>query len=70
MDPYLIYGVVRPERAQISLEFGLTFHHLATQRNADAKVSIILNQVAVWVFTEDDWNVSDLRNVVLGRGLN
>jgi hypothetical protein len=66
MDPYLIYGVVRPERAQISLEFGLTFHHLATQRNADAKVSIILNQVAVWVFTEDDWNVSDLRNVVLG----
>lgn len=29
-----------------------------------AKVSIVLNQVAVWVESEHDWDVFDLRNVV------
>ena len=64
MEPYLFQGVVLPERAQLSLQFGLRFVHLVSGIPAIAKVSIILNQVAVWVESDYDWNVSDLRNVV------
>lgn len=31
---------------------------------ADAQISIILNQVAVWVDSNTEWNIFDLRNVV------
>lgn len=64
MEPYFFHGVVLPERAQLSLEFGLTFSHLASGVRAAAKVSIVLNQVAVWVDSEHSWDVHDLRNVV------
>lgn len=65
MDPYLFEGVVHPERAGITLQlppFG--FRHIASGTEAVAYVSIILNQVAVWVETANEWNVYDLRNVV------
>lgn len=65
MDPYLFYGTVLPERAQLSLQFELQFTHLASGVNARARVSIILNQVAVWVDTEHNWDIYDHRNVVL-----
>jgi hypothetical protein len=53
-----------PERAQLSLERSLGFLHLTSNVEAKAKVSIVLNQVAVWIDTEDEWNILDLRNVV------
>lgn len=65
MDPYLFYGVVLPERAQISLQFDLQFTHLVSGVNARARISIILNQVVVWVDTDHNWDIHDLRNVVL-----
>ena len=49
MEPYLFHGVVLPERAQISLHFELEFSHVASGVRGVAKVSIVLNQVAVWV---------------------
>lgn len=64
MEPYLFTGVVLPERAQLSLQTALGFSHLASGINGSAKVSIVLNQVAVWVDGEHDWNIFDLRNVV------
>ena len=64
MEPYLFQGIVLPERAQLSLQFGLKFSHAALGVNAEAKVSIVLNQVAVWVESEHDWDIFDLRNVV------
>ena len=64
MEPYVFHGVVLPERAQLSLQFALGFSHIASGVNGVAKVSIILNQVAVWVESEHDWDVFDLRNVV------
>lgn len=64
MEPYLFHGVVLPERAQLSLQYGLKFSHAASGVNAEAKVSIVLNQVAVWVESEHDWDIFDLRNVV------
>jgi hypothetical protein len=64
MQPYIFQGIVLPERAQLSLEFSLGFEHLSSGIQATARVSIILNQVVVWIDTDQDWNVFDLRNVV------
>ena len=64
MQPYIFQGRVLPERAQLSLQFSLSFEHLSSGITASAKVSIILNQVVVWIETDHDWNVFDLRNVV------
>jgi hypothetical protein len=64
MEPYLFHGVVLPERAQLTLQFSVEFSHIASGLKAHAKVSIILNQVVVWVDSDHDWDVHDLRNVV------
>lgn len=64
MQPYIFQGIVLPERAQLSIEFSLRFRHLSSGIQATARVSIILNQVVVWIDTDQDWNVFDLRNVV------
>jgi hypothetical protein len=64
MEAYLFDGVVHPERAQISLEVSLAFEHLTSGIEAEAKVSIIKNQVAVWVDSKVEWDIFDLRNVV------
>src|SRR2546428_13699499 len=64
MEPYLFSGAVLPERAQLSLSFSLEFSHVTSGITGVAKVSIVLNQVAVWVESEHDWDILDLRNVV------
>jgi hypothetical protein len=64
MEPYLFHGVVLPERAQLSLTFGVKFSHLASGITAEAQVSVVLNQAAVWVESEHNWDIFDLRNVV------
>lgn len=64
MQPYIFQGVVLPERAQLSMQFELSFEHLSSGVNATAKVSILLNQVVVWIETDYDWDIFDLRNVV------
>ncbi len=67
MEPYLFEGVVYPERAGITLRlppFG--FKHVTTGKEAVAHISILLNQVAVWVETATEWEILDLRNVVKG----
>lgn len=64
MEPYLFYGVVLPERAQLSLQFVVEFSHLASGAKGVAKVSIILNQVVIRVEGEHNWDIFDLRNVV------
>lgn len=63
-EPYLYQGLVLPERAQLSISFGMKFSHVISGIYAEARVSIVLNQVAVWVESEHDWNIYDLRNVV------
>ncbi len=65
MEPYFFHGTVLPERAQLSLQFSLKFGHVHSGKRASARVSIVLNQVAVWIDTEDEWDVVDLRNVVI-----
>lgn len=63
-EPYLFTGVVLPQRAQISMQFDLRFTHAATGYEGEAKVSVVLNQVAVWVTSDQPWDHFDLRNVV------
>jgi hypothetical protein len=64
MDPYLLEGVVHAERAQITLQLlPLGFRHLASGTEAVAHVSILLNQVALWVESACEWDIFDLRNV-------
>ena len=64
MTTYLFQGLVHPERAQITLQCSFPFTHLTTSRDGTARISILLNQVAVWVDTDVVWDVHDLRNVV------
>lgn len=64
MEPYLFHGVVLPERAQLTLQFSIGFKHVVSEVDAEARVSILLNQVAVWVTSAHDWDLFDLRNVV------
>lgn len=64
MEPYFFQGVVLPERAQLTAQFGVGFVHLGSGFKGQARVSVINNQIAIWVDTEHEWNIFDLRNVV------
>lgn len=64
METYLFYGKILPERAPISLSFGLSFSHFTSGETGKAEISIVLNQLSVTVHTEKEWNIFDLRNVV------
>lgn len=64
MDPYLFYGRVLPERAAVSIQDQFEFTHVATGIKGKISTNILLNQVVVWVETEEIWDVFDLRNVV------
>jgi hypothetical protein len=64
MDVYYFQAKVLPERAIISFEFSTVFSHYMSGKRAKAKVSAVLNQVAIWVEAEDEWDIFDLRNCV------
>ena len=64
MEPYFFQGTVLPERAQLSLQYNLEFSHVTSGVAGVAKVSILLNQVAVWVESNHEWDIFDLRNTV------
>ncbi|MEC5405800.1 hypothetical protein VOM14_09525 [Paraburkholderia sp. MPAMCS5] len=65
MYRYFLDGMVHPERAQIpDHRISAKFLHAASGIDAKADVRIILNQVAVWVETDVEWNPLDLRNAV------
>ena len=64
MIKYLFEGLILPERAQLSLTSTLQFKHATTGISADSRISIILNQVAVWVDSNTEWDIFDLRNIV------
>ena len=64
LESYLFYGIVLPERAQLSLSFEVSFSQLSSGLPGKARVNIVLNQIAVWIETDEEWNIFDLRNVV------
>lgn len=65
MFTYVLTGRVLPERATFSMH---AEHKLALpQGEVDARISIVLNQVAVTINSPWNWDVFDLRNLVLGH---
>lgn len=64
MEPYIFSGVILPERAQISFRFECKAVHMSSGTPYRAKVSIELNQVVVWVYSDYEWPIFDLRNTV------
>jgi hypothetical protein len=64
MEPYLFHGIVLPERAPLSIGFEADFVHFSSGVKGHAKISILLNQISIWIDSEQEWDVFDLRNVV------
>jgi len=64
VDPYLLIGTVRPERAALDVQDTFEFAHFALATRGLARVRIVKNQIAVWVETEHAYAVNDLRNLV------
>ena len=66
MTPYIFKGLIRPERAHLS--FGprsFQFLHTGSKSKAEGRFNIVLNQLTVWIYTEDDWDLYDLKNAVV-----
>lgn len=63
---YHLTGAVLPQRAQISFGHSTKFPFLLSGSEGDAtiNVSVVFNQVAVWVKSEFEWDILDLRNEV------
>jgi hypothetical protein len=66
VEPYLFQGVVLPERAQLTLTTAIGVVAETSDQYVEARISILLNQVAVWIDTEVEWDILDLRNTVRG----
>lgn len=64
MHTYRFDGTIYPERAPLTHQVGFRFHHPTSKRDGTMRISIILNQIAVWVEVESQWDVWDLKNVV------
>lgn len=65
MHRYFFDGVVHPERAQIpDWRISAKFDHVASGHHATVDLRILLNQIAVWVTTDAEWPILDLRNAV------
>lgn len=64
MDAYLFTGTILPERAQLTLQNSRNFVHLASGVGGGVRVSILNNQLAVWVESDHEWDIFDLRNLV------
>lgn len=63
MEVYFIQGIVLPERSPLTYEFSVKFHHVATGQHCSAKVTILLNQVAIWLDAEGEISSPDLKNL-------
>lgn len=65
VEPYLFLGRILPERAQLSFNSNLAIHQKDTDTTCRAEISIVLNQLVVRFHSELEWNIYDLRNIVL-----
>ena len=66
MEPYILSGLVLPERAQLTygpteFEFRVVEGNLAGR----ARINVVLNNITVWWFVDAEWDLFDLRNTVV-----
>jgi hypothetical protein len=62
---YLFIGKVYPERAQLTFRRHVKVQWLPGHIPLVGEISVILNQVAVVVRTDRNWDIYDLRNAVM-----
>ncbi|UVM48327.1 hypothetical protein LOY38_18260 [Pseudomonas sp. B21-015] len=62
MENYFLQGIVLPERARFDTEWGLKGQHLSSGVFFSVKVSIVCNQVALWLEADKELSVVDLKN--------
>jgi len=66
MTTFVFKGLVLPERAQISLgpyKAEITYPFDGTQHKAE--VNIVLNHITIYIHSDRDWQLDDLKNVVV-----
>jgi hypothetical protein len=64
MENYFIQGLVLPERAKFELKWSVHGDHLASGESYSADVSIICNQVSIWLESNGEIQVLDLKHIV------
>ncbi|MDZ3826349.1 hypothetical protein [Pseudomonas monsensis] len=64
MEVYFIQGVILPERADFDLSWSTKGMHLASGNVYSANVSIMYNQVAIWLESENEINADNMKHVV------
>jgi hypothetical protein len=62
MENYFIQGLILPERARLDTEWSIKGQHLSSGVSFSVKVSIVCNQVALWLDTDGELSVADLKN--------
>ena len=66
MSTYILLGLVLPERAQVSMgPLNYSFIYPFDGTRHEAEVRILLNQITVYVHTDREWLLEDLRNTVV-----
>ena len=65
MNTYIFKGLILPERAQLSIgPLKTRLKPFLKEEEIEVELNIVLNQITVWVFTDNDYDVFDLRNIV------
>jgi hypothetical protein len=61
---YIIKGIVYPERATLSFSLPvIKIYHPTTNNEAEINLCITLNQITLYIITDDEWDILDLRNI-------
>ncbi len=63
-ESFYFQGVILPERAKLSFSYEMDFSTKDVADPIRMKVDIINNQLAVWVDSNLNWDIFDLRNIV------
>jgi hypothetical protein len=62
---YLFKGLIHPERATLSIEEPIKSMviHQSTKKELEIELSIRNNQLTIWITTNEEWDIFDLRNI-------
>jgi len=65
MSQYVLKGLVHPERAPLSVGpiKRQEIIHITTKKQLQIELNIVLNQITVWINSDEEWNLYDLRNI-------
>jgi hypothetical protein len=64
MENYFVQGIVLPERAKFELKWAVKGTHLASGEFYSADITIVCNQVAIWLESDVEIQTLDLKHLV------